>query len=80
MGKGFKLWAWLITVLATVGTLNWGIVAINILRGKMVDLGGFDLVLSWLPNIVAGIVFLLVGIVGVLLIPTVLAMTLGKKR
>jgi len=72
MGKGIKIWAWLITVIATVALINWGLVF-------WLD---FNLVewISFGQRWIEGTIYTLATIAGITLIPTVLAMTLGKKR
>jgi uncharacterized membrane protein YuzA (DUF378 family) len=77
MAKKTNILAWIITILVTVGALAWGVYGITGFfpsgRFLLVD---FLVSWSWLANVI----YILVGLAGILLIPTVLAMIFGKKR
>jgi len=71
MGKTLNFFTWLFTALVTIGALAWGIYGIN----------GFLLVdylfrFNWLIKTV----YVLVGISGLLLVPSVLAMIWKARR
>ena len=75
MGKGLKIWAWVMTLLATVGLLAWGVYGITGFFGTPFLLVDWIFRIDWLINTV----YTIVGIIGLSLIPTVIAMTLGKR-
>lgn len=75
MAKKINIVAWLVTILVTAGALNWGIVGVSNLLDKPFNLVELITVLPWIANIV----YILVGLAGLALIPTVLAMIFKKR-
>ena len=75
MGKGFNLFAWLITVLVAVGGIAWGVYGVTAFMGEPFLLVDWIFKMDWLINTV----YVLVGLSGLSLIPTVLAMVLKRK-
>jgi len=76
MAKKLNIFAWLITLLVTVGAINWGILGVSSLIGSP-----FNLVntITFGVETLENIIYILVGIAGLALVPTVLAMIFGKR-
>lgn len=72
MGKG-RWFAWLLTVLAVIGSIAWGVFGVTRFIGDGMPFLLVDAIfrLPWLANVI----YIIVGLVGVSLIPTVLSMT-----
>ena len=73
--KKLNIFGWILTVLATIGSIAWGIFGITRFMGKDFLLVDFLFHWQWLANVV----YIIVGLVGLSLIPTVIAM-IWKKR
>lgn len=74
--KTLNIFAWLFTILVTVGGIAWGVYGITAFMGEPFLLVDWIFRVDWLINIV----YILVGLAGFMLVPSVLAMILGKKR
>ena len=71
-----NVFAWLFTIAVTIGALAWGLYGVTGMTGTPFLLVDWIFRVDWLINTV----YVLVGIAGILLIPSVLAMIFGKKR
>lgn len=62
-----KVVCWVVMLLVIVGALNWGLVGLGGLIGNP-NLNVVHLILGGLPAVVENIVYLLVGLAGVMLL------------
>lgn len=72
MGRKLNIFAWLLTVIATIALLNWG--TVTLFNFDIVTWISFGQV--WLDKTIK----VIAGITGLLLIPTVIAMIHRKRR
>ena len=67
MNKSSCIPAMITKILVIIGGINWGLVGLGMLMGKMMDWNVVHMVLGTMPMI-EGIVYLLVGISAVMMI------------
>lgn len=76
MVKKLNIFGWILTVLATIGALAWGVFGVSRFLGMEFLLVDYVFYFEWLANVI----YIIVGLVGLSLIPTVIAMILRRKR
>ncbi len=75
MAKGFNIFAWILTALVSIGGIAWGVYGVTAFMGEPFLLVDWLIRISWIANTI----YVLVGLAGLTLVPTVLGMIFGKK-
>ena len=76
MAKGFNIFAWILTTLVSIGGIAWGVYGVTAFMGEPFLLVDWLVRISWIANAI----YVLVGLAGLALVPTVLVMIFGKKK
>lgn len=67
---GAKIFAWILTTLAVIGSIAWGVYGVTSFMGNPFLLVNWIFRLDWLANVI----YIIVGLVGLSLIPSIIAM------